>query len=172
MLGGAPAVEDRNLMHARNRAVRRAAFLRQVFAAHVVARVGRERDSGIAALLRAVMYQSVFADVEIARARAAAPFVRQTLGDVVLESVDASEAALVPRLHFVVDPPLFVVQRLYLAAAVVNNSDRRTEAECDSALANGQRVLRVRNSASDHGVDVHMKLGVLGQQLQLLIEDF
>jgi len=35
----------------------------------------------------------------------------QALGDVVLEGVDAGEAALFQRLHFVVDAALFVVER-------------------------------------------------------------
>ena len=97
MLRRAPTVENRNLMDARNRAVRRAAFFGEVLAADVVARVRRERNSRIAALLRAVMHQAVFADVEIARAGAAAPVIGQALRDVVLKGVDAGETALFPR---------------------------------------------------------------------------
>src|SRR5271168_1519727 len=137
MLRRAPAVEDRNLMHAGNRAMRRAAFFGEVFAAHVVARIGRQRHSGIAALLGAVVHQSVFADIEIARARATAPVVGQALRDVVLEGVDAGEAALLPRLHLIVNAALFLVERLHLAAAVVNNSDGRAETQLDGALADG-----------------------------------
>ena len=51
MLRGAPGVENRHLVHARHRAVRGAGFFGEVFAAQVVAGVGGERDSGIAALL-------------------------------------------------------------------------------------------------------------------------
>ena len=53
-----------------------------------------ERNARIAALLRAPVHQAVLADVEIARAGAAPPVVRLALGDIVLETVDAREAAL------------------------------------------------------------------------------
>src|ERR1700683_3735039 len=99
-------------MHARDRAVRRAGFLGQVFAAQVVAGVGGKRNSGIAALLRAVVNQSVLANVEIAAAGAAAPVVGQAFRNIVLKGVDAGEAAFFHRLHFVVDTALFIVQRL------------------------------------------------------------
>src|SRR5260370_29019362 len=32
--------------------------------------------------------------------------------------------------------------------------------------------MRIRNSATDHRVDVHMKIDVLGQQLELLFQNF
>src|SRR5271155_4787829 len=117
MLRGAPSIEDGNLVHARHGAMRRAAFLREIFAAHVVASIRGEGHTRIAALLRAVMHQPVFANVEVACAGTAAPRIRQALSDVVLEGVDAGEAALLPRLHFVVDPALFAAQRLQLATA-------------------------------------------------------
>src|ERR1700676_4629257 len=107
MLRSTPSVKYRDLVHARNRAIRCAAFFGEIFAAHVVAGVGCERHAGIAALLRAVVDQSVFADVEVAGAGSAAPIIRQAFRDVVLEGIDASEAALLPRLHLVVDAALF-----------------------------------------------------------------
>src|ERR1700739_3567385 len=55
MLRGAEVVEHRNLMHARDGAIRGAAFFGEVFAAHIIARIGRERNSRIPALLRAVV---------------------------------------------------------------------------------------------------------------------
>ena len=125
VLRGAPRIEDRNLVHAGHRAVRRAAFFREIFAADIVARVSLERNARIAALLRTIVHQPVFADIEIARAGAAAPVIRQTLGDVVLKRVDPREAALFQRLHLVINPPLFVAQGLQLPAAVVNDSDGR-----------------------------------------------
>ena len=57
-----------------------------------------------------------------------------------------------------------------MPAAVVNDSDGRAETQFDGALADGERVLRIRNAAADHRIDVHVKLGVFGQQLQLLVE--
>ena len=62
-------------------------------------------------------------------------------------------------------------KRLQLAAAVVDNADRRSESEFDGALADHQSVLRMRDPAADHRIDVHVKVGVLGQQLQLLVEN-
>ena len=70
----APRVDHRNLMHARHGAARRAALFRDEFAANVVP-CTRQRLAGIAALLRAVVHQAVFADVEITRAGAALPLV-------------------------------------------------------------------------------------------------
>src|SRR5580704_15780709 len=105
--------------------MRGTALLGEIFAAHVVSGVGCERHSGIAALLRAVVHQPVLTDVKVACPGAAAPFVRQALRNVVLESVDPGEAALLPRLHFVINAALFVVEWLHLSAAVVNNADGR-----------------------------------------------
>ena len=72
----APEIENRNLVDAGNRAVRSAGFFCQIFAVHVLTRVFLELNRGIAALLRTVMHQPVFADIEIARTRATAPLVR------------------------------------------------------------------------------------------------
>jgi hypothetical protein len=53
----------------------------------------------------------------------------------------------------------------------VNDADGRGEPQLDGALADRQRVLRRRvNSAAHHGIDVDVKIGVFGQQLQLLVE--
>src|SRR4029077_8512012 len=85
MLRSSPGVEDRNLVHAGNGAMGCAEFFGQVLATYVITGVFRERDRRIAALLRTVMDQTVFADIEVARARAAAPIIGQALGNVVLE---------------------------------------------------------------------------------------
>ena len=58
-----------------------AEFFGQVLATYVIAGVSCEGNSGIAALLRAVVHQAVFADVEIARSGAAAPVVGESLRD-------------------------------------------------------------------------------------------
>src|SRR5579863_9820231 len=127
MLRSAPSIEDGNLVNARNGAVRSAAFFGEIFAAHVIARVSCEGHAGIAPLLRAVMHQPVFANVKVASAGTASPRIGQALSDVVLEGIDAGEAALLPRLHFVVDTALFAAQRLQLATAVMDDSDSGTE---------------------------------------------
>src|SRR5579863_6666787 len=172
MLRSAPSIEDGNLVDARNGAMRSAALFGEIFTAHVIARVSCEWHARIAALLRAVMHQPILTNVEVAGAGTASPRIGQTLSDVVLEGVDAGEAALLPRLHFVVDPALFATQRLQLATSVMNDSDGGTETEFDGAFADGERILRIRNATAHHGIDIHMKFGVLGQPLQFLVENF
>src|ERR1700685_593439 len=133
-------------MHARNRAVGRASFFRKKFAANVVARITGQRHARIPALLRAVMHQPVFANIEISRTGAASPLVGQALRNVVLKSVDARKAALLPRLHLVINAPLFLAQRLHLPAAIVYDADGRTESQRNRALANSQRILWITDS--------------------------
>ncbi len=91
--------------------------------------------------------------------------------DVVLESIDAREAALLPRLHLVVNAPLLYAQRLQLAAAIVNNADGRSKSQLDRAPPNRKRILRMVNATANHRINVHVKIGVLSQQLQLLIQN-
>ena len=67
---------------------------------------------------------------------------------------------------------LFFAQRLQLAAAVVDNADGGCESKFEGALADDQRILRMVNAAAHHGIDVHMKIRVLGEQLEFLVEDF
>src|SRR5580658_8074756 len=69
----APEVHRRGLMHARHRATRGTALLREKFAVALLVSVLRQRDAGVAALLRAIMHQAILANVEIARAGAAPP---------------------------------------------------------------------------------------------------
>src|SRR6202011_5741321 len=65
MLRGSPGVKDGNLVHAGNGAMGGAGFLGQVLATYVIPGVLGERDRRIASLLRTVMDQPVFADIEI-----------------------------------------------------------------------------------------------------------
>ena len=74
-LGVAPEIDQRCLMNAGNGAVGSAGFLGEVLALDVSDSVIRQRDSRIAALLRAVVNQAVLADIEIAGAGSAAPVV-------------------------------------------------------------------------------------------------
>src|SRR4029077_18731277 len=70
-----------------------------------------------------------------------------------------------------VDAALFSTQGLQLAAAVVDDADGRAETEFDGALADGEGILRIRDAAPYYRVDVHVKLGMFGEQLQLLVEN-
>ncbi len=64
-------------------------FSREELALDVGLGVLGEGDAGIAALLGAVVDQAVFADVEVARAGAAAPVVGHAVGDGFLKLVEA-----------------------------------------------------------------------------------
>jgi hypothetical protein len=87
------------------------------------------------------------------------------VSDVVLEVVEPRVAALLHRLHRAVDFALVLAQRLQLAAAVVDNSNSRGEAELQRALPDHQRIVRVLNAAADHRVDVDVKIGMFGEKL-------
>jgi hypothetical protein len=86
-LGGAPEIHVRRVVHAGHGAARSAAFFRDELAADIVLRILRQWFGGIAALLRAVVDEAVFANVEVAGAGAALPLVLDPLGDVVLELI-------------------------------------------------------------------------------------
>ena len=111
-------------MHTRDSAVRRARFLGVVLALYICERVLRNRDAWIAALLRAVMHQTVFADVEVTRACTAAPLVRLAVGQVVLELVDARVTLLADLFHLLVNLALDAHKRLERAKVVVNDAER------------------------------------------------
>src|SRR5580692_6349552 len=118
-------------MHAGYRTTRSAALLREKFAVALLVGILRQRLAGVASLLRAVMHQAVLADVEIARAGAAAPVVLFAVGDIVLKAVDAGIAALLHSAHGQVHFALVAAQRLQLAVAIVNDADRGGEAELE-----------------------------------------
>src|SRR6202044_120038 len=101
-------------MHAGYRTTRSAALLREKFAVALLVGILRQRNAGVAALLRAVMHQAVLADVEIARAGAASPVVLQALGDIVLELIDAREGLLAQRHNLFENFLLARTQRLQL----------------------------------------------------------
>src|SRR6516165_449275 len=83
----AEAIEHGGLMHARNGAIGRAGFRAGGFAFEIFDSVALERDSGLTALLRAVVDQAVLADVEETSAGPAVPAVGQTSRDILLKTV-------------------------------------------------------------------------------------
>src|ERR1700687_1551159 len=95
----APVVQDAHLLHAGNGAARRAEFLREIFVAAHFRRVLRQRNARISALLRTPVHQAVLANIEIARAGAAAPVVFAAARVIVLEFVEARKRALPQRHH-------------------------------------------------------------------------
>jgi len=52
----------------------------------------------------------------------------------------------------------------------VNDADGGGKPQRNGALGYDQSVVRVANSPANHRVDVHMKVGVPGEQFQLLVE--
>jgi hypothetical protein len=52
----------------------------------------------------------------------------------------------------------------------VQDSHRARESQFLSAPRDGEGIFRIFHSAAEHGVDVHLKHRVIGQQLQLLVE--
>src|SRR5574340_458925 len=82
-----PEIQVRNLMDARHRARRRTGLLRQEFPPNILCRVFVKGFAGPAALLRTIMDQPVFADVEIPGAGAATPIIGLALGDVFLKAI-------------------------------------------------------------------------------------
>ena len=157
-------------MHAGNGATRGAAFFGAEFALALLGRVFGERNAGISALLRAIMDQAVLADVEVARAGAAAPIVFAARGDVVLEAIDASEGALAERHDLFENFALALAERAELAVAIVQNAHGGSESKLDGAVSDGESVLRVAHAAAENRVDIHLKFGVLGEKLELLVE--
>src|SRR5271156_450000 len=99
-LGRAPSIDGRNLVHAGHGAARGTGFFGEEFAVALLIGVFHDRNARIAALLRAVVDQAVFADVEIARACAAAPVVFPAARDVVLEFIYAREGLFFERDNF------------------------------------------------------------------------
>ena len=123
-----------------------------------------ERNARIAALLRTIMHQAILADVEVARAGAAAPVVLLAARDVVLKSIDAREGLLFQRHDLFENFPLS-----RSPAAAVGRCRRamiptvEVKPSCDSAMRDGQSIFGIAHAATEHRIDVHVKFGVFGQ---------
>src|SRR6185369_15157600 len=127
-------VNDGNLLNAPDRAMWRAGFLCGVFTLDICEGVLLERDAGIAALLRAIVHKTVFANVEIAGAGAASPIVRYSARQVFLEPVEAAVAGFSVRLDFAIDLFFAAIQRFQRAVAVVNDSKRACKTKCNCTI--------------------------------------
>src|SRR5256714_13417068 len=170
LLRVAPVVEDGDLVSAGHCAERRAPLLRVVLALDVGLRVLLDGDAGRAALLRAVVHESVLADVEVARAGATAPGVGLARGEVVLEPPQARVLRLVQSLQLVVDLLLVFGQRLQKPVPVVYDADRCGESEFDCAARDCERVFGVLDAAADDRVDVDVEVCMLGDVYELAVE--
>ena len=147
-MGRAPGVDSGYLVDTGHGATRGAAFFGKKLAVALLVRILHQRNAGIAALLGAIMDQTVFANVEVARASAAAPVVFFTARDVVLEFIDAREGLFFERDNFLEDFLLARSQRLQLAVMVVQDSHRGGEPQSDGAMGDRQRVFRIAHAAA------------------------
>src|SRR5271154_1290072 len=127
-------------MNAGNGATRGAALLGEEFAVALFVGVLGQRNAGVAALLRAVMHQTVFADVKITRSGATPPVILLPFGDIVLELIDAREGLLAQRHDFFENFLFARPQRLQLAVVIVQNPDRGSKSQLYGAVRNGQSV--------------------------------
>src|SRR5207244_7232454 len=94
MLWRAPRIKNRNLMHAGNRAMGCAAFFCEILATDICNRVLLQRNRGIAALLRAIVHQSGFANIQLSGAGPAVPPRCWPQRSVVLKGVQRRQYAV------------------------------------------------------------------------------
>src|SRR5215471_16433958 len=120
--------------------MRSAGLLGQKFAFQVSFGVTGQWHAGKSPLLRAVVYEAVFTDVEIARASAATPVIGLGIGNGFLKLIELRIIFLLPAAHLIPHAALFAAQRLQLAVAVVNNTNRRSKAQSNGASADRQRI--------------------------------
>src|ERR1700678_4424189 len=87
-------------MHAGNGAAWGTTFFREELTLTLFVGVFQQRNARVPSLLRTIVNQSVFANVQVARAGAATPIVFEAFCDVVLELIDARKRALFQRDDF------------------------------------------------------------------------
>jgi hypothetical protein len=96
-LGRAPGIDGGYLVNTGHGAARGAALFCKKFAMALLVSVLHQRDARVSALLRTIMDQAVFANIEIARACAAAPVVFFPARDIVLKFIDPREGLFLER---------------------------------------------------------------------------
>src|SRR5262245_26118118 len=138
-------------MHAADRAERGTSLFDVVLTMQVLVGVPLERDAWMTALLRTPVHETVFADVQVAAAGAAVPIVRQAGRQVALETVvvDVIEDGRADLGHPLQHCALLVVERQEMAAAIVDDADRRHEPELARAPRNGERIARISGATAD-----------------------
>ncbi len=108
------------------------------------------------------MDQSIFANVQIARARSTVPLVGQAPGEVPLKHVivGVREEATRQSDNPVVHLSMAIRQRGDLAMSVVNQSARCVESKGEPASCDRQRILGVPDGGAEDSVDVDVELRV------------
>jgi hypothetical protein len=123
-----------------------------------------DRHAGHSPLLRAIVDQALFVDVEVAAPRPAMPLAPGTTGEAVLEDgVDPRAAPPAELAHFAVDRHLSRHEGLELAAVVVNYADRGPEPQLPGPSRDLEGVFRAGDAGADDGVDGDAEVGVPGQ---------
>src|SRR5260370_7663028 len=115
-----PVIQYSYLLYARNSAPGCAELLGGVLSVAHLRRVLRQRNPRIPPLLRAPVHQPVFTNVQVARARAAAPVVFLPTRHVVLKLVESRKRSL-PQLHHSFKNFLLVWPQWFQLTVVVMN---------------------------------------------------
>src|SRR5215471_8427113 len=142
------------------------------FAFQIFGAILLERNTRTTALLRAIVDESILADVEIPASGAAFPVVRISLYEVLLKLVvvGKSRKRLAPDLNdLLIDLDFAFTQRPQLAGVVVNDADRDRKTEFLRATGNRCGVFWIFARAN-HRVDVYLELRMLGQPLEFSVE--
>src|SRR5207245_9178942 len=105
----------RHLLDAGDSAEFGARFLIIELMLHALAGVLFKRDARVAALLRAIMNQTVFTDVEVTRTSAATPLVGAPVRELILKPIEPRPAFLAELLQLLIDPLLDIGERLELS---------------------------------------------------------
>jgi len=111
-------------VNARNSATGSAALRGEELALALVRGVSIERNSRMPALLRAIVDETIFADIEVAGSGAAPPVIIEAGGDIALKGVDAGEGTLSERHDFAEDFRFALAKGLKLPAAIVQDAHR------------------------------------------------
>src|SRR5262245_38235914 len=112
---GAPVIHHSDLLNAGDGTHFGAWLFGVKLASDVFAGVVFKRNGGVTALLRTVVNQSVFADVQVSGAGAAPPIVRPAVGQIVLKPVKARPALFTETLQLFVYPRLSPAQGFKLS---------------------------------------------------------
>src|SRR6266516_3337466 len=117
------------------------------------------------------MDQAVLADIEVTGTGAESPVVRNATSQIVLEPIEPAVAVLSVIPDLAEDAFLPAIQRLYGAAAVMNDTQRTGESKLDGAIRDQFRIFGIPNSSADNRVDVHGKFGEVREVFEFLVED-
>src|SRR6185295_1880397 len=100
----------------------RARLFGEVFALDVRERVFLEGNAGVTTLLRTIVDEAVFADLEIARAGSATPVICLAACQVFLEPIKPAVTRFIVVFDFPIDAFFTLIQWLHGTAAIMDDS--------------------------------------------------